>query len=226
MLQRRRDPVRAGRRPCSAFWPNSGAIARSSSRCRALRTSRMTRWSSPRPPRMLPTDVSSPRSESVRSADRFSFPQTPPNTRHARRVPEAAPTDFPRPGPDPPLTPKPAGAGFGNPRSAGPRGGSRGADQGPLSNPSSSRARPTQARYGHLFSRSRPDKSKTVRLLALSSHARQHPGPPDVPARASQGRRARRPDLRRGIFLRPDWFYRRKTRPGRIRSGPREAENL
>ena len=77
--------------------------------------------------------VSSPRSEIVRSAGRLSFPQTPPNTRHARRVPEAGLTDFPRTAPDPPLTPKPAPAGFRNPRCAGPRGWSLDAAQGPIS---------------------------------------------------------------------------------------------
>ncbi len=75
--------------------------------------------------------VSSPRSEIVRSAGRLSFPQTPTNTRTARRVPEVVPPDFPRPGPDPPLTPKPAPASLRNPRSAGPRGGSLDAAQGP-----------------------------------------------------------------------------------------------
>ena len=102
------------------------------------------------------------------------------------------------------VDPKTVGGGLRNPRSAGPRGGSLDAAQGPISNPSSSRASPIQSLYGRLFSRNRTCKSKTDRLLALRSPTRQHPGPPDVPARGGQGRRARRQDLRRGIFWRPD----------------------
>ena len=85
------------------------------------------------------------------------------------------------------VDPKTARSILRNPRSAGPCGGSRDAAQRPISNPSSSRARPIQARYGHLFSRSRPDKSKTARLLALRSPTRQHPGPSDGPAARKSG---------------------------------------
>ena len=119
---------------------------------------------------------------------RLSAPKTPGNKPISGRVPEEGCGGF-----------APYDPGFAIDPKTGPRQFEKSSIRWParlepgrrprayISNPWSSRARPTQVRYGRRFSRNRPDKSKTARLLALRSPTRQHPGPSDGPAARKSG---------------------------------------
>ena len=229
MLQRRRDPVRAGRRPCSALLAPFGRDRALEYTLQGLEDVQMDPVERPAAAADPPVAcVSSPRSEIVRSTGRFSCSANP--TEYTTRPASSGSRDggF-----------SPYGSGSAVDPKTGPRQFEKSSIRWParrepgrrprayISNPWSSRARPTQARYGRLFSRNRPDKSKTVRLLALSSPARQHPGPPDVPAARKSGTSSPPGGVAAGNLLAARLGSRGgNKRPGRIRSGPREAENL
>ena len=188
MLQRRRDPVRAGRRPCSALLAPFGRDRALEYTLQGLEDVQMDPVERPAAAadRRWPVYQVDDRRSSVRPVD-FRVPQTPPNTRHARRVPEAGTADFPRTDPDPPLTPKPARGQFEKssfrwPARREPGRRPRAYIQ-PFVLPREANTGPLRASF---FSESTRQEQNGP-TPGAEEPARQHPGPPDVPAARKSG---------------------------------------